>query len=228
MIKSERLSLVVLSAILAALLAGVAYFKFKGVASEWVSFVVNEETHPALFVVLFVILPVIGFPASLFFVLAGVKFGIWPGIFLSLACIPVHMSVSYILAARLFRRGITAVLNNRGYSLYRVPRDRRFSYTFLAAVCPGPPYALKNYLLPLGGVPYGCFMGVAGPVHLAAAVPLVGLGGSVARLDYKVVAVFLMLLVAGYLVVRWIRKKAARLEEELHGESPGDGAGKEQ
>ena len=62
------------------ILGGALYFWLGEDFTVLLNFAVAEETHPALFLLLFALLPIVGFPISVFLVLLGAKFGAWPGV----------------------------------------------------------------------------------------------------------------------------------------------------
>lgn len=192
----------------AILLGAVAYFYYSGraSASELIAFILNEDTHPLLFIVLMLTLPMAGFPISVFLVLAGLKFGAFFGVALTAVLIPLHLAVAYWVAGSWLHSCLEAYLDQKTRRLPQVPENRLMAFTFVFMAVPSLPYAIKNYLLPLCGVPlrYHLTAGWAG--QLAICIPFVGLGGSVAEANYKITLVIVAFIAAGYLVFKWLKK----------------------
>jgi hypothetical protein len=73
---------------------------------------------PALwFLVLFLVLPLAGFPISVFLVLAGIRFGFWGGLAVSGAAVFFHNFAAYRLTHGLFRTRLRAFLERAGYAI---------------------------------------------------------------------------------------------------------------
>ncbi len=188
-------------------IAGVIFLFVAYDPSVWLSFVVNENTKPVLFVILMSVLPVLGFPISIFLVLAGVKFGIALGVLVAAMTMPVHLILSFLVAHSLFRRNLERILKRGGYRLPRVEKDRALPFTLFFAAVPGPPYAVKNYFLAMSGIPFRYYMAVNGPVQLAIFVPFIGLGGSAAGMNFWLASAFALLLLGIYFLVRRLKRK---------------------
>jgi uncharacterized membrane protein YdjX (TVP38/TMEM64 family) len=193
----------------AVALAGAgSYLYFSGQldVSGWIGFILNEESHPMLFIGLMLVLPMAGFPISVFLVLAGLKFGAFLGAALTAVLIPVHLAVAYWVAGSWLRSHLEAYLDKKNRRLPRVPENRLMAFTFVFMAVPSLPYAMKNYILPLSGVPLRCHLTAGWAGQLAICIPFVGLGGSVAEANYKMTLVIVAVIAAGYLVFKWLRK----------------------
>ncbi len=183
----------------------------KAAISELVRIVRSEDTAPIPFILMMAVLPMVGFPISLFLVAAGLKFGLLGGLAVSAATMPLHLLVAYPLAVRLLRGPIRRLARRIGYPIPVVPENRAAVFTFVFFAIPGIPYTFKNLLLPLGGVPFRLYFFIGWAVQWAMGIPFMGLGDSVARMNPYVLGAFVALLVVGYGVIRWFRTRYGHL-----------------
>jgi uncharacterized membrane protein YdjX (TVP38/TMEM64 family) len=190
--------------------AAAAVLFFSSGPSDWIRFIVNRDTHPLLFVLLMTLLPIFGFPISLFLVVAGIKFGIISAVGVTVLTIPVHLLASYFLANSLVRPYLERLLAKRGYRMPRIPREKTALYASVFVAVPGPPYALKNYLLALSGIPFCYFFFISWILELAICIPVVGIGRSLAEKNFELMALFGALIVAVYLLTRWLKGRFSR------------------
>jgi len=186
----------------------------KSVVSHFVQVARSENTSPVAFVVLMAVLPILGFPISLFLVAAGLKFGLLGGLVVSAATMPIHLVAAYLLAGRLLRDPIRRLARKVGYDPPRIPASSAGTFTFVFFAIPGIPYTLKNLLLPLGGVSFRLYFITGWIVQWVMGIPFMGVGDSVARMNPYVLGGFAALLLIGYLVVRWVRSRYGHIVEE--------------
>ncbi len=195
--------------VLILILAGVALLGFAFVRKDLIMQIislVNDKTPTPLFLVLFFILPIFGFPISVFLVVLGIKFGPIGGILLMLAVMPVHMAISFLLA-KVAGNFIQNLLSRWNYSIPQVPADKHLRFTFIVASIPVAPYTVKNFLLALAGIPFWLYLGMNWGCQAVLATPGVILGGSIADLDPRLFLAAIAGLVVIYLVVNRIEKQ---------------------
>ena len=188
-------------------LVGVLYWLFRDPAVEFMAYVTDEETHPAVFVALFCVLPLFGFPISAFLVLLGVKFGTVPGMLIMAAGIPVHLILSFFLANSFLRRRVKRLLIKMEYHPPEIPDNRAGWFSFIFMAVPGLSYTLKNYILALSGVSFRCFFLSGFLVQGTMGVPFVIAGDAVAGKSLLLLAAVLVILILIYLVIYKIRKR---------------------
>lgn len=168
---------------------------------------INSDLSPLLFIALMAFLPMIGFPISVFLIIAGIKFGIFQAIALWLIILPLHALTGYA-AATFLRPLLKKLLNNTlGYEIPAIPAKHEAMFSFLFLAIPGIPYAAKNYLLPLAGVSiYYCIL-LNCLVQSILGLPFIILGKSGAEMDpnllYIAIATFTLL----FLLIRWLKKR---------------------
>ncbi|MGB5987517.1 MAG: hypothetical protein WBG37_19585, partial [Desulfobacterales bacterium] len=151
--KSSRYTLLGICLLGAGLLAWLLYPLIKNEGARLLGAVVNEATSPALFILLYALLPMLGFPISLFLVLLGVKFGSANGVLIMFAVLPLHLLAAYGVVHTWLRELLLRLLKKRDLELPRIPKQHAASFSFLFMAVPGLSYSLKNYILPLAGVP---------------------------------------------------------------------------
>jgi uncharacterized membrane protein YdjX (TVP38/TMEM64 family) len=182
----------------------------------------DEKMPAGLFIALIAALPVFGVPFSPFLVLAGIKFGAIGGLLLLSVVMPAHLLISYALARFLHRR-LRDFLERFGYGIPNVPAERAAMFSFLWLAVPGMPYAIKNFALPLAGVPFRYCFWMNWAVQGAYGVAFVLLGRSAAEMNPAIFSGALLLLGAAYALAKWLK---SRFGDEIAGLSGDDGSDK--
>jgi uncharacterized membrane protein YdjX (TVP38/TMEM64 family) len=121
------------------------------------------EFNAILAFALLVFLPLIGFPASLLHVAAGIRFGAVLGLPLVSASILLQLLASFAIV-RIWREPLQ---KSRWLSRLRerIPQGAHASVTIFTVLLPGAPFAAVNLVLPLLGVPLRTFILCAWPLH---------------------------------------------------------------
>lgn len=167
---------------------------------------IDKDMPPVLFVVSMIILPVTGFPVTVFLIMGGIKFGIINGLLLWFLTLPIHALIGFYLA-RLLRKPLRMLSEMMGYSVPQLPEKKTAWFSFLFLAIPGIPYAGKNYLLALAGAPfrYCVFMNII--VQFPQGAPFVILGRSAMELDMRLFYLALAFIIIIYIILRWLKKK---------------------
>jgi uncharacterized membrane protein YdjX (TVP38/TMEM64 family) len=174
------------------------------------------------FLALMTVLPVVGVPVSAFLVLGGVRFGTGWSLLAMAITFPIHLLAVDWVTRSVLRPRLQRFLSRRGYRLPEIPPHRRVLYTSIFTAVPSLPYAIKNYLLVLGGISRRLCFGLVLPIHLAAGVPFVVLGESVISLNAALALVLVALILLGQIAV-------GRLGKRVEGTGAGRGSeGKEE
>jgi uncharacterized membrane protein YdjX (TVP38/TMEM64 family) len=125
--------------------------------------------------ILLVLLPMLGFPASVLHVAAGIRFGVLPGYGLVVASIALQLVASYWIV-RVWRhyfekaRWLKRVRE-------RIPKGAHAPVCAFTVLLPGAPFAVVNYTLALIGVPLRTLLFCALPLHALRATITVAFGG---------------------------------------------------
>lgn len=166
--------------------------------------------HPAVFILAYLILPLLGVPATIFYLAAGVRFGLPLGGLVSGVCILFHHLVGYWIAQGPMRRVVRHWLEKPGHSLPKIKAHNQVEWTALFSAIAGPPYALKLYLLPLAGVSYRIYLLVAMPIHVVMCLPVVAAGGSLGSVNAVWVTVAGVSIVLLVLLTAWLKRHYSR------------------
>lgn len=170
----------------------------------------NENLHPAYLVAAFLILPVLFFPFSALLIVIGLRFDMWAGILILFAAMPVHLAVSYYLARQVFHDRLKKYARRRFQLDFQVPQRRQTQFSFLFMVIPGLPYTVKNYLLPLSGIPFGKYLLISWLVQGTMGIPFVVLGDAASKWNVALLLIFLVLFAVVYFISNYIRKTRGR------------------
>jgi uncharacterized membrane protein YdjX (TVP38/TMEM64 family) len=128
----------------------------------------------AIAFILLVLLPLIGFPASVLHVAAGIRFGGPLGYGLVVASIVLQLIASYWIV-RIWRRYFEKARWLQRVR-ERIPKGAHSSVCAFTVLLPGVPYAVVNYTLPLLGVPLRTLLLCALPLHALRATVTVAFG----------------------------------------------------
>lgn len=123
---------------------------------------------------LLVVLPLLGVPASVLHVAAGIRFGAALGFGLVVLSIALQLIASYAIV-RVWRKRFERarwLMRLR----QRIPSGAHASVCAFTVLLPGAPFAAVNYSLPLLGVPLRTLLCCALPLHALRATVTVALG----------------------------------------------------
>ena len=170
---------------------------------------------------LLVLLPLVGFPASVLHVAAGIRFGALLGWGLVALSILLQLLASYALV-RCWRprferaRWLRKIRN-------RIPPGAQPSVCVFTVLLPGAPYAAINYVLPLLGTPLRTFLLCAWPLHALRSTVTVVFGDQSAHLTAARLAVLLAYAVTILSASWWMYR---RLQSRFANPPPAAGGRK--
>ena len=125
---------------------------------------------------LMAILPIGGFPISVVYLVAGARFGpIWGGVVVA-GVTAVHLLGSYAVARSFLRAPLQRFIERRHAHLPHIPEDEQAAVCLIAALIPGLPYVVRNYILALAGVKLRYYFWVCLPVYVARSYVTILLG----------------------------------------------------
>ncbi len=159
------------------------------------------------FIAAFLVLPLLGFPVSVFLVLAGIRFGLPGGMAVSALAIVVHHIAAYPLARKWFHDPLQKRLEKWGHKIPAVKDGGQVGFTALFAAIHGPPYIAKLYLLALTNVPFRIYLCVGAPIYILFCLIPVGAGSSVKTLNPFWIYVALGGMTAATLLGHWLKKR---------------------
>ncbi|RYD34715.1 MAG: hypothetical protein EOP87_08680 [Verrucomicrobiaceae bacterium] len=167
----------------------------------------GKSLPAAWFVLAFLILPLVGFPLSIFLILAGIRFGLGWGMAVTTACIYFHHLAGYWISHSYLNERLRRLAEKRGHKVPEIDEGNRVWYTILFASVHGPPYAFKLYLLALTGVPFRIYCWVGGTVYILFCFIPVGAAAAAVHMDVTWIYVGIVVISAGVLLGKWIRKR---------------------
>ena len=167
---------------------------------------------------LLVVLPLLGFPASLLHIAAGIRFGAAAGLALVSLSIALQLAASFAIV-RCWRQRFEEARWIRRIRA-RIPKGAHASVCIFTVLLPGVPYAALNYALPLAGVPLRILLACAWPLHTLRSTVTVVLGDQSAHLTAARLAV---LLVYALLIVGASWWTYRRLQSRFEGPPPAAG-----
>ena len=158
------------------------------------------------FIAAFFVLPLLGFPVSVFLVLAGIRFGLGGGMAVTAAAVIIHHFGAYRLAHGFFRDRVRHRLEHAGYAIPPIKENHRAWFTALFAALHGPPYIAKIYLVSLTDIPFRIFFWVGVPIYIFFCLVPVAAGSAVMDFNpawiYGLGALTVVLIVGGYFLKR--------------------------
>ena len=129
---------------------------------EWI-----DSLNPIAVLPLMALLPIAGFPISVVYLFAGVRFGpIWGGVVVAGVTL-IHLLGTYLVAGSFLREPLKRFIERRHAHLPEIPVDEQAAVCVIAALVPGLPYVVRNYLLALSGVKLRYYVGVCLPIYVA-------------------------------------------------------------
>lgn len=142
-----------------------------------------RDMGPVPFFLAMAVLPVIGFPVTPFYLLAGATFGVpfsLAGTALSQA---LNLFLAYWLARRYLRGMIEKLVERANYQIPEVQPKNYVNFSILVKIAPGPPNFLKSFILGLARIPFGVFFIVSWPTTMGFAVGVIIFGDSLVDRD---------------------------------------------
>lgn len=168
-----------------------------------------EKLDGVVAFVLLTILPLLGFPVTVLFVAAGIKFGKGLGMALVALSILIQLLASYGLVhwkRKFFERKFKDARE-------KIPPGAHGPVTLFTLLLPGVPFFAKNYLIPMLGVPLRTFLLWALPIHVARSTVSVVFGDESDHLTpariAALVAYFVAMLAASWWAFRRIQGQVA-------------------
>ncbi len=174
--------------------------------SQLLTLLTEKLDHPLLLVISFLILPVLGFPVTPLIILLGVQFDSFTGVLIMLMIMPVHLTVSFWITKRFLNTRADAFCRKTGYQIFQVPENQYMQFAFLFMAIPGVPYAIKNLMIPLFGLPFLYCVGIGWMVQGTVAIPFVVLGNTASQLGIYLFPGAIVLVGVSWLFSKKIKK----------------------
>jgi uncharacterized membrane protein YdjX (TVP38/TMEM64 family) len=180
-----------------------------------------DRLNPIAVLPLMALLPVFGFPIAIVYLVAGARFGPVVGGVIVAAVTAFHLLATHAVARSFLRAPIERLIARRHHILPRIPADEHAAVALIAALVPGLPYFLRNYLLALSGIRLRLYFWVCLPVYVARSYVTILLGDLSSdpsrRGLYILIAFDLLKVSICALVIWWLRRHHRR----VHGRKVG-------
>jgi uncharacterized membrane protein YdjX (TVP38/TMEM64 family) len=193
-------------------------FEFAAVTRAITAWV--DTLNPLAVVPLMALLPIVGFPISIVYLIAGARFGVLGGGLVVALVTACHLAGTHLVARSFLRGPIERFVERRHKKLPAIPEDEQVAVSVVVALVPGLPYFVRNCLLALSGVRLRTYFWTCLPIYLARSYVTIMLGdlsGDPTRrglIVLVVVDVLKVLICAG--VIWWLRRHHRRVHGHEH------------
>jgi uncharacterized membrane protein YdjX (TVP38/TMEM64 family) len=204
-----------ISAALLVLIIGSGFMFFQEDMESLLSLIKSDRTHPAILILSLLILPVMFFPFSALLILIGVRFDAFSGILIMFMLIPMHLVFSFFMVRLIFHAHMERFAKKKNYRIFNIPRNRYLEFGIVFMAVPGLPYTVKNYLLPISGIPFREYFLIGWLVQGVMGIPFVVLGDAASKWNIYLFLIFILLFLIVYFITRQIRKRCGRMVESL-------------
>ena len=185
-------------ALLLLCIMSILYLTYKNNVFAYMTYVINEQTHPVVFILLFILLPIVGFPVILFLILLGIKFGIETGMLIMFLCLPIHLVSSFLLANNFLKPLIENFAKKKGYRFPQIPESRLIWFSILFMAIPGLSYTMKNYIFALSGISLRYYILIGYLVNSLLGIPFIVAGHAMMGRSFLLLIVIFLFLLAAY------------------------------
>ena len=154
----------------------------------------KENAPPLPFFIALAVLPLVGFPTTPFFLVAGATYGMGVGLVGTVAALAVNFLLSYVIAGSALRSLVVRLLAKTKHRLPEIDAEHGVRFTLVVRMIPAMPNFVKNYLLCLAGVPFWTYFLLSMGISFAYAAPFVVLGESIFEQDLQEVLIAVAVL----------------------------------
>jgi uncharacterized membrane protein YdjX (TVP38/TMEM64 family) len=168
------------------------------------------------------VLPLIGFPILPVYLVAGARFGpIGGGVAVAWAT-AVHLAGSYVIARTVLRGPLERVLARWHAHLPEIPRDEEPMVALIAALVPGLPYVVRNYLLATMGLRLRVYFWICLPIYVARSYVSILLGHMGGEADESRLLILGALEAAKVVICAYVIWRLREHHRRFHGEHWSD------
>jgi uncharacterized membrane protein YdjX (TVP38/TMEM64 family) len=181
-----------------------------------------DQLPPVPLVVAMCALPLIGFPILPVYLVAGARFGPWGGGAIVTLATAAHLAGTYVIARTVLRRPLERLLTRWHTHLPEIPRDEEAMVSLIAALVPGIPYVVRNYLLAMAGLRLRMYFWICLPIYVArsyVSILLGDLSGDPSSRRLIILGAIELVKLAVCAVVIWRLREHHR---RFHGDLPAD------
>jgi uncharacterized membrane protein YdjX (TVP38/TMEM64 family) len=168
-----------------------------------------DTFSPAVLIVAFMLCPLLGAPISIFLIATGLRFGFPMGVLVTICSLVVHHLIAFRIAHGRWRKSVQSKIARKGRKIPELAPEHQAGWTALFAAVAGPPYAIKLYLLALTNIRFRIYIGVGVPVYTLCSMPALTAGALAGRFNGWWFSLAGVVIAAGVLTTRLLRKRAA-------------------
>jgi uncharacterized membrane protein YdjX (TVP38/TMEM64 family) len=112
------------------------------------------------------VLPLVGFPISMVYLLLGARFGPVLGLAVVTGITALHLLGTHWIARSFLRRPLLRFIERRKHHVPEVPPGENAAIALMIMLAPAIPYFVRNYVLALSGIPLRIYLWIALPIHV--------------------------------------------------------------
>lgn len=161
-----------------------------------------RDMGPVPFFLALAVLPVIGFPVTPFYFLAGATFGVPVSLLGTGLSQALNLVLAYWLARRYLRGLLEKMVARADYRIPEVQPKNYVNFAILVKVTPGPPNFLKSFILALAHIPFGIFFIVSWPTTMGFAIGVIIFGDSLMDRDVPQAILGFVLMIAFLIAIK--------------------------
>lgn len=159
-----------------------------------------------LFLSVYLVLPLFGFPISVLLLASGLKYGFVLSVMIASVGMAFHTFAAWHIAHGSLRQRLEAWLSHTRFDLPTIPNRHQIWFTALFMTVPGLPYFVKLYSLALTNLPFRRYMFIVWFFHVLCSVMFIALGAAAGKVDWMLMiglAVLAGLMVA---ISHWLKR----------------------
>lgn len=178
--------------------------------AQWLTYLSDASDSRLLFVLMIALLPLVGFPISIFCILSGLKFGLVGGLSVIGLAMFWHLLFAYWLSRSFLKTWLKKRFAKYSERMDKQATQETFAYSVAFVAVPVIPYCVKNYLMALNNLPFWHYMGVCWSIQMLYSFPVVGLASATQNTNYIVALFALLGLVLVYFLSRWAKQVSVK------------------
>lgn len=128
------------------------------------------KINPVFLIAALGILPAVGVPASIFYIVGSIAYGVVLGLVFSGIGVAINISLCYWIANSFLRKWILLFLHKRGHKLLTIAPSEARATIIAVRLMPGVPLSAQNYVLGVAGINFKQYFIYSWPSQMVWAV----------------------------------------------------------
>lgn len=170
------------------------------------------KINPIVLIAAIAILPAVGFPVSIFYIIGSIAYGVVWGLVYSGIGVALNISLCYWIANSFFRKWIVSYIGKRGHKAFGVPKAQQRSTVIAVRLMPGIPLSVHNYILGVAAIPFKKYLIYSWPIEMFWAVFFILAANTAIKQTTESVILVLLGVLAVGLLIRVFRSIAKEKE----------------